>query len=280
MSLEDALETQTIATQRRSILSLSGRPSRQLQEQEHAALNAPKSPLSINTDSSLSKSDFEDDLESSRVYRRAQRDTMDFSFRSSIARSNAWSVFSGLSLSDISIISVIGLPVLPKDITNAYHYNFELTSTKWRPRDITIPRDIPIALQRRLLSVKCDILEVNILQIPEMETLFDQMISPADSIHHLREVLSKASPVILHQVLNPQIDVPLQRWKERPSDPKEDLPLRIKRMTTMWFLKYCRSNMNVPIDSLFTISNLTDGDYYGVLKVRASLFEACKRIIH
>ena len=112
-----------------------------------------------------------------------------------------------------------------------------------------------------------------------METLFDQMISPADSIHHLREVLSKASPVILHQVLNPQIDVPLQRWKERPSDPKEDLPLRIKRMTTMWFLKYCRSNMNVPIDSLFTISNLTDGDYYGVLKVRASLFEACKRTI-
>jgi len=280
MSLEDALETQTIATQRRSILSLSGRPSSQAQEQDPAALNPPQSPLSINTDSSLSKSDFEDDLESSRVYRRAQRDTMDFSFRSSIARSNTWSVFSGLSLSDISVISVIGLPVFPKDITNAYHYNFEVTSTKWRPRDITIPRDIPEALQERLLLVECDILKVNILQVPGMEMLVDRMISPADSFHHLREVLSQASPVTLLRALNPEIDVPLQRWKERSSEPEENPAVRPKRMTTLWFLKYCRCDLNVPIDSLFTISDLTDGDYYGVLKVWGSYLKNGKRTVY
>ena len=277
MSLEDALETQTIATQRRSILSLSGLPSSQLQEPEPAALRPPQSPLSTSTDSSQFKFDFEDDLESSRVYRRAQRDTMDFSFRSSIARSNAWSVFSGLSLSDISIISVIGLPVLPKDITNAYHYNFEVTSTRWRPRDITIPRDIPIALQQRLVSAKCDILKVNILQVPGMEVLFDQMIYSADSFHHLREVLSQASPVTLLQALSSQIDVPLQRRKENFSEPEEDLSSRAKRLTTMWFLKYCRSDLNVPIDSLFTMSDLTDGDYYGVLKVWDSVLTTCKK---
>ncbi|KAJ4130255.1 hypothetical protein NW768_007238 [Fusarium equiseti] len=175
MSLEDAFETQTIATQRRSMLSLSGRASSQLQGQEPVRSDIPQSPSSINTDSGLSKFDFEDDLESSRVYRRAQRDTMDFSFRSSIARSNAWSVMSGLSLGDISVISVIGLPVYPEDVTNAHHYNFgEVTSTKWRTRgmenikDLPISQDIPKVLQGNPLLVECDNLKLKLIQIPGM----------------------------------------------------------------------------------------------------------------
>ena len=70
---------------------------------------------------------FEGDLESSRVYRRTRfyptdRDT----FMSSIARTHAWSIFSGLSLSEISIVSVIALPLLLSEISNRGHYEAEL----------------------------------------------------------------------------------------------------------------------------------------------------------
>ncbi|KAI1283593.1 Pleckstrin homology domain-containing protein [Xylaria sp. FL0933] len=66
--------------------------------------------------------EFESDLEASRVYRRAKRDTMDFSFRTSIARTHAWSIWSGCSLADVSVLSVIALPLDLEDVTNSHHY--------------------------------------------------------------------------------------------------------------------------------------------------------------
>ncbi len=67
--------------------------------------------------------EFESDLESSRVYRKALRDTIDGSFRGSML-STAWSIFSDLSMSDISTVSVIALPISAADLTNGQHYNF------------------------------------------------------------------------------------------------------------------------------------------------------------
>ena len=78
--------------------------------------------------------DFERDLEASRVYSRATRDTVDFSFRSSAVGSHAWSTLSDVSLSDISIISVIALPVYPKDITNGHHYQFGMLPEEFPER--------------------------------------------------------------------------------------------------------------------------------------------------
>ncbi|KAF5657241.1 hypothetical protein FCIRC_13334 [Fusarium circinatum] len=74
--------------------------------------------------SSLFEFDFEQDLKLSRVYRLAKRDTMDFSVHSSVARTHAWSTLSGVSLSDISHISVLALPLYVEDISNPQHYNF------------------------------------------------------------------------------------------------------------------------------------------------------------
>uniref|UniRef100_A0A8H7N8F4 Fungal N-terminal domain-containing protein n=1 Tax=Bionectria ochroleuca TaxID=29856 RepID=A0A8H7N8F4_BIOOC len=74
---------------------------------------------------------FELDLEASRVYRMAKRDTMDFSFRSSLAGSIAWSIFSGLSISDISAVAAIALPIKPKDLSNAHRYEF--SNSPWNP---------------------------------------------------------------------------------------------------------------------------------------------------
>jgi hypothetical protein len=65
---------------------------------------------------------FEDDLEASRVYTRAALyDFCDRSFVSSAIRTNAWSI---LSLSDISVISVLALPLFQGDISNQEHYSF------------------------------------------------------------------------------------------------------------------------------------------------------------
>lgn len=67
---------------------------------------------------------FEGILKASRVYRRARRDSTDCSFRSSIPQSHAWTALSDISLSDISVISVIALPLQRNDITNQQRYDF------------------------------------------------------------------------------------------------------------------------------------------------------------
>lgn len=67
---------------------------------------------------------FDADLESSRVYRMARNDCCDRSFVSSAIKTNAWSIFSGISLADISVISVVALPLYPGDIMNQEHYSF------------------------------------------------------------------------------------------------------------------------------------------------------------
>ena len=65
---------------------------------------------------------FEGTLEDSRVYKRVRRDDCDVSFRSSVARSHAWSQLSGISLAQISAISVIALPILPTEIASSQLY--------------------------------------------------------------------------------------------------------------------------------------------------------------
>ena len=90
---------------------------------------------------------FENILEASRVYRKAHPNECDMSFRSSIARSRAWSSLSDLSLAQISIISVIALPVYPSDISNSEWYTFGdmlevniITNNEFEP-DGPLPND-------------------------------------------------------------------------------------------------------------------------------------------
>ena len=63
---------------------------------------------------------FEGILEATRVYKRSQAKDCDVSFRSSLARSRAVSQLSGLSLADVSIISVFALPVYAKELSGDY----------------------------------------------------------------------------------------------------------------------------------------------------------------
>ena len=59
---------------------------------------------------------FEHILEESRVYRMARASECDLSFNSSIPRSHAWTVFSELTLTDISMLSMIALPIYKSDL--------------------------------------------------------------------------------------------------------------------------------------------------------------------
>lgn len=67
---------------------------------------------------------FEDDLKTSRVYSRTQVYESDVSFTSSAARTHAWSIFSGLSLAEVSVISAIALPLYSHEISNSQWYVF------------------------------------------------------------------------------------------------------------------------------------------------------------
>ena len=68
---------------------------------------------------------FEEDLQTSRVYQRiAPRHSLS-SLPSSAVRSLGWSFLSGVSLADISNISVVSLPISLKDLSNPQHYRFE-----------------------------------------------------------------------------------------------------------------------------------------------------------
>jgi hypothetical protein len=60
--------------------------------------------------------EFQSTLHESRVYRRNELGSERFSFSTSIARESAWSALSEFSLSDISVLSVVALPVYVSEL--------------------------------------------------------------------------------------------------------------------------------------------------------------------
>lgn len=65
---------------------------------------------------------FDQDLKNSRPYARATKRNSTWSTASSAIHTVGWSCLSGLSLADISEISVIGLPISPQELWNGHHY--------------------------------------------------------------------------------------------------------------------------------------------------------------
>ena len=65
---------------------------------------------------------FDQDLHSSRPYVRAMKRNSVWSAASSALDTNGWSCMSGVSLADVSAISVICLPVSPQELWNGQQY--------------------------------------------------------------------------------------------------------------------------------------------------------------
>ncbi|KAK4444571.1 hypothetical protein QBC34DRAFT_182057 [Podospora aff. communis PSN243] len=85
---------------------------------------AARTWLSRGSRISIVRFAFENVLSKSWVYRRnAHHNECDVSFNTSDRRSHAWSVFSGYSLADISVLSVIAMPITSADLENGQYYN-------------------------------------------------------------------------------------------------------------------------------------------------------------
>jgi hypothetical protein len=81
---------------------------------------------------------FEDDLEESRVYRMVRRNDCAHSLVSSAVRTQTWSIFSGLSLADISTISVIALPLYANEVLGQVQQDPAINET----REVELGRDV------------------------------------------------------------------------------------------------------------------------------------------
>lgn len=69
---------------------------------------------------------FEEHLMESRAYRRIAFDYNDtVSIMSSAGRTASWSMLSGLSLSQVSKIAILALPIYASDLSNKEHYDFD-----------------------------------------------------------------------------------------------------------------------------------------------------------
>ena len=113
--------------------------------------NAPGSSdarISATFSPVLALREFETVLKASRVYQQAEPNATDMSFRSSIVRSHAWSALSGRSLADISVISVIALPLTSYEVKAMYRYLLPETEL---PRRGTINRAISAITRARIL---------------------------------------------------------------------------------------------------------------------------------
>ena len=68
---------------------------------------------------------FEEDLLASRVYRKPLFSESGDSLVTSAARTTAWSILSALSLTDVSNISMLAVPIYAHEISNNNRYSFE-----------------------------------------------------------------------------------------------------------------------------------------------------------
>jgi len=88
--------------------------------------NSTVQSVASNLDEGVITFAFENILEQSYVYKKSARfPDCDRSFASTAYRSHAWSVFTGYSLADISVLSVIAMPLTASDIENGQHYRSE-----------------------------------------------------------------------------------------------------------------------------------------------------------
>ncbi|KAI5803148.1 Rho GTPase activation protein [Geopyxis carbonaria] len=72
---------------------------------------------------------FEEDLRNSRPYRNPAFSRSGASLLSTEIRTTGWSILSGLSLSDVSNISILALPIYANEISNSGRYQFGIVSS-------------------------------------------------------------------------------------------------------------------------------------------------------
>jgi cell division control protein 24 len=271
MNLEDAFEVRSLVSKRQSRSfntyhgisegnSIGEEPNIKSTDSTIARTNNT-SQLSTPPDrKEVSDFDFENDLGASRVYRRAQRDTMDFSFRSSIAHTNAWSIFSGLSLSDISIISAIALPLYPEEIENAQHYGLagpqivlDTTPTSHSPRV-------------RSLYQECVEVELRLTKIPGFLEIFAKLRDEGedhDPLSLLITFFRRGVPLLMLLERVPglgNLDYLTELWYIDSQ--------KLPKVATYKFIEACIHDLGFQPDECFSIGDLMGSNSTGFVNVR------------
>ncbi|KAF4345562.1 Ras family other [Fusarium beomiforme] len=201
---------------------------------------------------SLFEFEFERDLKSSRVYRKAKRDTMDFSARSSVARTHAWSSLSGISLSDISHISVLALPLYAEDISNPHHYDFGHKTFRSKP----LPSP---TLHTRSIYHECVEVQLQLSQL-EWFTEFQQNTCQRDSeeespLSALIAIFRHGTPLLM--LFNQLDGSRSDRWKDLMSLSPSS---KVAKMAIIEFNQACLSCLNLTPYDCFTVDDLLSND--------------------
>ncbi|CAG9982043.1 unnamed protein product [Clonostachys byssicola] len=193
----------------------------------------------------VSFSDFEADLESSRVYGRAKR-----------------SMLSGISLSKVSNISVIALPIFAEDVSNRHHYSFCLSV------DVTCPElnGSKRSAENTSIIQDCHRIRKMLLQLPEFREEFQEVDvlyqnEPENPLRDLKHVCQKGTCLLaLINKLRPGF-YGLRRYSN------------IKLHDNVALHKFIAAfdTLNLGSTKAFTILDLTEDSYVGFFKVVETL---------
>ncbi|KAK0649701.1 hypothetical protein B0T16DRAFT_492280 [Cercophora newfieldiana] len=128
---EDSFDACSVAMTRQSVevATVRCREEEGKEESENASIFRRRSAVSPPFSGNTIRYAFENILQRSWVYRRNdRRHECDISFASTTQRSHTWSVFTGYSLADISVLSVIAMPITIMDVENGHYYTTKLNS--------------------------------------------------------------------------------------------------------------------------------------------------------
>ncbi|KAM5358563.1 hypothetical protein ACJZ2D_015177 [Fusarium nematophilum] len=215
-------------------------------------------PPAIPRRSSLFEFGFEHDLKASRVYRRAKRDTMDFSVRSSVARTHAWSIFSGISLSNISEISVLALPLYADDIANPQHYNFGYEILQ--PKALLSP-----TVYTKSIYHECVELQLQLSQLEWFDALHQKEAQVAEDRNPLQVLIAIFQRGTSLLMLFNQLDKSqIKKWETLIDSPQSST---VAGLATIEFVQACVNCLEFQPPDCFTVTDLMGPDSTGHIKV-------------
>ncbi|EWZ27919.1 hypothetical protein FOZG_18361 [Fusarium oxysporum Fo47] len=202
--------------------------------------------------------EFERDLTASRVYRRAKRDTMDFSVRSSVARTHAWSIFSGISLSKISEMSVLALPLYAEDITNPQHYHFGHEA--FQPKRLLSPTGCTRSIYHECVEVQLQLSQLEwFAELHRQET---QRTEDENPLSILIAIFRRGTPLLMlfNQLDNSQ----QERWQNLIASSPTDT---VAKLAMVEFVQACVNRLNFQPSDCFTVADLVSLDTTNHIKV-------------
>ncbi|KAG4436220.1 hypothetical protein IFR05_008316 [Cadophora sp. M221] len=248
---------------------------------------------------SIFQHSFEADLNTTRVYARTRLYGSDQSFTTSDVRTHVWSVFSGLSLSEISNIAVIALPLYLYELRHSHWYMpGQLGNSADRETDPSppVPGDSepstiskhlaathlepPPANGRNLVSMESTTIPETVMSQPLFQTcvpLLNRLAQIPGCSEHLicaaKGVKSdgldpvsllwislRTTTLLLTIYNSTQIGSPLQL-----NDAVD--PARRPKLAAFKFIEACLKELMMPPTECFSLHDLFGSDIAGFLKV-------------